>query len=438
MKRVLVLGAGMVAGPLVGYLLKDPDLEVTLADTVPDKAEKLLGDHRRGRVARLDVGNRAELSKYISRNDLTVSLLPHELHVGIAEICIEHKKSMVNTSYVSERMAGLDSKARGAGILILSEIGLDPGIDHMSAMRIIDGVKSAGGRITHFRSYCGGLPAPEANDNPFGYKVSWSPRGLVMAGRSDSRYLEESKEIRVPGKDLFSHHYLTEIDGVGRFEAYPNRDSIPYMKTYGIEGAVTMYRGTLRNIGWCDAMKSIGDIGYFDDRELSGLNGSTYGRFTSRLVGLPDQDARRAAAAFLKIPPDCDVIKRLEWLGLFGDIPLPPIYNNAMDYLADLIRLKMVYREGERDMIVLFHDFRAEFPDGAEKRITSVLVEYGIPGGDSAMSRTVGLPAAAAARLALEGKIGLTGVHIPVSPAIYKPVLAELDRMNIRCKEETG
>ena len=437
MKKILVLGAGLVAKPLVRYLLEKPDFKVTVASRTVSKAIKLIDGHTDGNALPLNVRDEAELEKLISEHDITISLVPYTHHVTIAKLCIKHKNNMVTTSYVSKPMAELDTDAKKAGILILNEIGLDPGIDHMSAMRIIHDVESRGGKIAHFRSYCGGLPAPEANDNPYGYKFSWSPRGVVMAGRNDGRYLEDGKEVFIPGNDLFKIYYHLEIGNLGKLEAYPNRDSIPYIDIYNIKDAKTMYRGTLRNIGWCDTIKVIADLGYLDDTERDDTSGKTYADFTCMLAGTPSGNAREAAAKYLELSQDSEVVVRLQWLGLFDNEPLPRDKNCALDFLADIMLAKMPYKENERDMIVLFHDFNAEFHDGKAEAITSTLIDYGIPGGDSSMSRTVSLPAAVAAKLILEGKIDLKGVHIPVTPEIYNPVLDELETMGIKCKEET-
>jgi len=437
MKNILVLGAGLVAKPLIRYLLDHPNFKVTVASRTVSKAKALVDGHPDGRALPLNVQDQTELEKLVSTHDLAISLVPYTHHVTIAKLCIKHKKNMVTTSYVSKPMAELDKPAKDSGILILNEIGLDPGIDHMSAMRIINDVQSKGGKITSFRSYCGGLPAPDANDNPFGYKFSWSPRGVVKAGRNDARYLENGREVFIPGKELFKNYYHLEISGVGKFEAYPNRDSIPYVDTYRIKGTGTMYRGTFRNLGWCDTLKAIADLGYLNDAQRIDAKGKTYRDFTGMLVGTGDKNVREATANYLKISFQSEVIERLQWLGLFDKNPLPGDKNCALDFLADIMLAKMPYKDNERDMIVLFHDFIAEYPGGKKESITSTLIDYGIPGGDSSMSRTVSLPAAVGAKLMLEGKISLKGVHIPNVPEIYNPVLAELETMNIKCKEKT-
>jgi saccharopine dehydrogenase (NADP+, L-glutamate forming)/spermidine synthase len=336
-------------------------------------------------------------------------------------------------------MKELDGAAREAGIAILNEIGVDPGIDHMSAMKIIHGVENRGGHIVSFRSYCGGLPAPEANTNPFGYKFSWSPRGVVLAGKNNGRYLEDGKEVSVPSRDLFAHTWTIEIEGLGELVAYPNRDSIPYIETYGLTDTKTMYRGTLRNPGWCETWKKFVDLGLLDDNERSGLSGQTFAQFMETFIAHPTGNLKTDLAKQLDISKDSEIMGRFEWLGLLSDDPLPVESGSPLDVLAAKLLEKMPYDEGERDMIVLHHEFIAEYPElPAKELITSTLVDYGIPNGDSAMARTVSLPAAVAAKMILHNEIKSTGVHIPVVPEIYEPVLKELEGLGISFKERTA
>lgn len=423
MRKILVLGAGLVSRPLVEYLLKQSDFQVTVASRTVSKAEKLVGNHPRGKAIALNVDDTATLSKLIDDCDLAISLVPYAYHPVIAKLCIEKKKQMITTSYVSDAMRELDPKAKAAGILILNEIGLDPGIDHMSAMKIIHDVQNKGGKVTSFYSYCGGLPAPEANTNPFGYKFSWSPRGVLLAGRNSARYLKGGKEVAVPGPELFTHYWILNVEGLGKFEAYPNRNSLPYVDTYQLQGISTMYRGTLRNLGWCETLKKIADLGLLDDKELANIKGLTYRAW------VPE--------ALLKTTPGT-IIKNFEWLGLFSDEPIGLEKGSNIDILVNRMQQKMPYQPGERDMIILKHEFIAEYPEEKrQEKIESTLIDFGIPNGDSAMSRTVSLPAAIAAKLILTGKIKALGVQIPVSPEIYKLVLAELETLKIVCKEKT-
>ena len=439
MKKILVLGAGLVTKPLVDYLLKEPEFQVTVASRTVSKAEKLVGNNPHGKAIALNVEDTATLTKLIIDTNLAISLVPYAYHPVIAKYCIENKKQMVTTSYVSDAMRELDERAKAASILILNEIGLDPGIDHMSAMKIIHDVQNKGGKVTSFYSYCGGLPAPEANTNPFGYKFSWSPRGVVLAGRNNGRYLKDGKEVNISGPELFNHYWILNVEGLGKFEAYPNRDSLPYINTYQLKGISSMYRGTLRNLGWCETLKKIVDLGLLDDKELPNLKGMTYSSWIRELIKAPKKtDLKPILADFLKIDKDSMIMKRFDWLGLLSDEPIKLEKGANIDILVDLLQQKMSYQKGERDMIVLKHEFSAEYPETKQKdKIESTLIDFGIPNGDSAMSRTVSLPAAIAAKLILTGKINVKGVQIPVMPEIYEPVLVELETLKIVCKEKT-
>lgn len=438
MSRILVLGAGLVARPLVQYLLDQPDFQVTVASRTVEKARALIGDRPNGRALAFDIEREPErLDDLVAQADLAVSMLPYIHHLQVAHACLRHRRHLVTTSYVKDEMRALDGAARQAGVLFLNEIGLDPGIDHMSAMRIIDRVHADGGQVVSFRSYCGGLPAPEANTNPFGYKFSWSPRGVLLAGRNDARYLEDGQVVEVPNRRLFATRHTVPVEGVGDLEAYPNRDSLPYIQLYGIPEARTMYRGTLRYPGWCETWQKFVELGLLDLTEREDLTGMTYRQLLAHRIGRPEtSDLRRDLAVHLNIPADSPILDRFEWLGLLSDDPLPP-ERTILDVLAVRMQEKLQYAPGERDMVVLLHDFVAEYPDRRE-RIRSWLVDFGIPHGDTAMARTVGLPAAIATRLILQGVIRLTGVHIPVLPEIYGPVLAELEDRGIRVQETTG
>ncbi len=435
MQKVLVLGAGLVSKPLVHYLL-EREYDVKVASRTVSKAEALVKGFSNGTSESLNVNNDAQLDNLISECDLAISLVPYTYHVKIAKLCIKYKKQLVTTSYVSKEMNDLNEEAKNAGILILNEIGLDPGIDHMSAMKIIDDVQKNGGKVTSFRSCCGGLPDKPDNTNPFGYKFSWSPRGVVMAGRNNGQFLEDGNVIFIPGKDLFKHYEIIDIEGVGALEAYTNRDALPYQDLYGLKDAETIFRGTLRNVGWCYTMKKAQELGLFDDSVRDDLKGLTYKDMTAKLIDVEDSfDIEEDTAWFLNLENHSTVIKKLEWLGLFSDEPLPD-ENNVMDMFGALLLDKLVMAEDDLDLIVLYHRFIATYPDKQEL-ITSTLVDTGIPAGDSAMSRTVSLPAAIAAAMILKGEINITGVHIPVMPEVYEPVLKELAGIGVKFVERT-
>ncbi len=435
MKNVLVLGAGLVSRPLVVYLL-EKGYRVKVASRTVSKAEALIKGYENGSAESLNVDNQDQLHSLIQDSDIVISLVPYTHHVKIANLCIQLKKHMVTTSYVSKAMYNLHAPAGDAGILILNEIGLDPGIDHMSAMKIIHDVEKDNGMVVSFQSYCGGLPALESNTLPLGYKFSWSPRAVVMAGKNNGQFLKDGDVVFIPSKDLFRNYEIIDIEGSGSFEAYTNRDAIPYKEVYGLKNAHTIFRGTLRNLGWCYVMKKAQELGLFDDAERLDLKNSTYRQMICKLIGSEDcYDIIEEVAYFLNLEENSTAMKIFQWLGLFTDEPVPD-ENNVMDIFSHVLQKKLSMADKDLDMIVLYHRFIAQY-DNKSELITSTLVQTGIPGGDSAMSRTVSLPAAIATSLILEGKIDMTGVHIPVQPEIYKPILDELANMNIVCEEKS-
>jgi len=436
MKKILVFGAGLVARPLVKYLLNQPDFRVAVADMEAGRADRVVSGHPRGEAMTLSIEDRAAMKAAIEKADLVISMLPYTFHPVVAAAAIEAGRSVVTASYASPAMKELDGRAREKGVLVLNELGLDPGIDHMEAMRIIHEIHEDGGRVLGFTSYCGGLPAPEANTNPFGYKFSWSPRGVLLASKNSAKYLKDGKVILIPGEKLFATPETILFPGLGEFEGYPNRDSVSYREIYGIPEARSVLRGTLRYPGWCRTLKCIGDLGLLDETTVKDWTGKTYHDLMADLVHAPaGTDVRKAVAGSLGLELGSEIISRLEWLGLFSNEPLPMASGSALDILGARMIQKLQYAAGERDMVILQHEFVAENRTGLVEKITSTLIDFGVPGGDSSMSRTVGLPAAIGARLILEGRIKETGVRVPVTPDIYNPILDELSRLGIRFQE---
>jgi saccharopine dehydrogenase (NADP+, L-glutamate forming) len=435
MKKILILGAGLVARPLVKYLLDQPDFRVEVASRTVSKAQKLIEGHPRGVAKELNLKSEEALKNEVAGADLVISMVPYGFHPKVAELCIAYKKHMVTTSYVSDAMKKLDGEARRTGIIILNELGLDPGIDHMEAMRVIHEIHDKGGKLVGFISFCGGLPAAEANTNPFGYKFSWSPTGVLLAGKNSAQYLQDGKEVFIPAEKLFESYSLRTIEGLGVFEGYPNRNSLPYIGLYGVPETKTMLRGTLRYLGWCETIRILVRLNVLDQEEKD-WTGLTFADFLRKQMGTRAKDVKKAVSDRLGISPGLAILRRLEWLGLFSDDPLPLQKGSALDIMSALMTAKLSYLPGERDLICLQHEFFASYPKAGREKIVSTLIDYGIPGGDSSMSRTVGLPPAIGTRLILEGKIRETGVHIPVTPDIYLPILAELKNLNIAFKEK--
>ena len=434
MKQVLCLGAGLVARPFIQYL-SDNDFHVVVASRTISKAERLIEGCENAEAVAFNIAKDDELLEKLTKEaDLVCSLLPYTFHVKAAKVAIKHKTHFCTTSYISDEMKALDDEAKTAGILLLNECGVDPGIDHMSAMKIIDEVHNNNGKIESFTSFTGGLPAPDANNNPYGYKLSWSPRGVLLAGRNDAQFLRDGKEVRIPGSELFENCELMEVPGMGTFEGYPNRNSLSYIDIYNIQETKTMLRGTFRNVGWCGTLDKIADLGLLDIEKRS-LDGMTYAALMRELISTNESDVKTAVARFCNIEQDDQIMKRLEWLGLFEETVIPQGINTILDALCNLFEEKLQYSLGERDMIVMHHEFIAEYPD-KKQRITSTLIDYGIPNGDSSMSRTVALPVAIASKMILDGKINLTGVHRPIIPEIYEPILNELETLDIKMEEK--
>jgi saccharopine dehydrogenase-like NADP-dependent oxidoreductase len=435
MKQVLVLGAGHVARPLVRYLLEEADFQVTLAEQTVSKAEDIIADHPRGQALKLNVMDDRALRDTVEKADIVISLLPWTFHLIVAHLCIELGKNLVTTSYVKPEMQALHAAAQKKGLLFLNEIGVDPGIDHMAAMRVINGVKARGGEVKSFYSYCGGLPSLQSNNNPLGYKFSWSPVGVMLAAKNNARYLKDDSIVDIPQKLLFEHYWLLDVPGAGTFEAYVNRDALPYIDLYDIKGVHSMYRGTLRNIGHCESWNYFKAMGLLDQERTFDFRVTSPKQVIAALVDSNGDDLTADLARFLDIPVHSVTIKKLAWLGLLSEQKLPLAQCSVFDMFAYVLENMLVYTEGETDLLLQHHEFIAEYPDGRREKISSTMVDTGIPGGDSSMARTVGLPAAIATKMLLQGKLSLTGVHIPVLPEIYEPVLAELETLNITLVE---
>ncbi len=432
--KVLILGAGMVVQPIVDYLL-ERGISVTLASRTVEKAQKAIGGHHNGRAVQWNIDDADTLAKMIKAHDLVVSLLPYTHHVKVAQACISHRKDMVTTSYVSGPMKALDSAAKNAGIIILNEIGVDPGYDHMTAMQIVDRAHAKGALVEEFYSLCGALAAPEALNNPFNYKFSWSPKGVIMAGNNDARYLKAGKQVYIPTVDLFKNPMEIDFPGVGPLQVYPNRDSISYINLYGIPEVKTLYRGTFRYPNWCATFDLIKVLGLTKDVEYDAQD-KTYNELTAEISGVkPGNEIRKHILENFNLSSDAAQFKALEWLGLFSEQKIARQKISPFELLSDLMMEKMMLQEGDRDMVVMQHIFKLNNADDTKSKITASLLNFGDQKYTS-IARTVALPAAIATRLILEGKIDLKGVRIPVNRKIYDPVLNELALLGISMDEK--
>jgi saccharopine dehydrogenase (NADP+, L-glutamate forming) len=445
MHKVLLLGAGMIASPIIRYLL-DKNIRLTVADRDKSHAAALIGKHPGGLALEWDIADEQGLDTLISNHDITVSLLPWQYHPRVAISCLRHKRHLVTTSYVKPEMKALDTAAREADIIFINELGLDPGIDHMSAMRIIHRVKSDGGRIEGFYSMCGALPSTGSFPNPFRYTFSWSPKGVILAANNDAKFLRDGETVAVSSRDLFKNPvYLRFCAGNGDMdtrglilEAYPNRDSLPYIDLYGIPETKTMVRGTLRYPGWChilDNMKSLGLLSC----EAMDFSGKTFAGFMAMMTGeRGSPNVRNRVAAYLGTETSSPALSAMAWLGLFDDSPMNRGHDSPFEIVSDLMAKKMMLRRDERDMVALQHIFLVSWPDGTTEVIRSSLVKCGSPSTDTAVALTVALPAAIGVEMLLEGRIKARGVHIPVIPEIYEPILDRLEDMGIKMTEQHG
>lgn len=436
MKKVLILGAGMVSKPIIQHLLQH-GTGVIVASPMKERADEIINGNPLGSAVDWSMENQSMLDQMVAGTDITVSLLPYSFHTDVALVCLKNHKSLVTTSYVQPGIKALDNKAREAGIIFLNEIGLDPGIDHMSAMKIIDHIHGHGGKVEKFYSLCGALPAPEAADNPLKYKFSWSPRGVVMAGRNSALYLKDGKKILIESGDLFKDRFLFSFPGLGDLEVYPNRDSLSYIDIYKIPEVSTMYRGTFRYPGWCETLDLMKQLNMLDDGTAD-YRGVSYKTFLARLAGLDRADLRNELAEKFSLKYDSVPLKSLEFLGFFSDEQINRGSSSPFEIVSDRMIEKMSLGSDERDMVVMQHLFLAVYPGGKREVIVSSMLDFGSVSTDTAISRTVALPAAVAVQMILDGKLNLAGVCRPVVPEIYNPVLSELKNYGIEMKEEYG
>ncbi len=434
MKHVLILGAGMVSKPIINYLLKK-NYSLTVASPLLERAQQLIDNHPLGEAVYWTSEDSEMLHQLVKKHEIVVSLLPWSLHHQIAKVCITHGKNMLTTSYVQPEMQELHEEAKAKGVLILNELGLDPGIDHMSAMRIIDSVHAKGGKIEEFYSFCGALPAPEAASNPFGYKFSWSPKGVIMAGNNEGKFLRHGKLHTIPSIDLFKNPIQVDFPEIGLLEVYPNRDSLNYKHIYGIEEAETLMRGTFRYPGFCESMDALKALNLLST-ETYDFSDKTYRDMLKGLNALNAENIEQEIADKLGISIDSHAIKAMRWLGLFDVHSMEEKQNSPIEITGNLMIDKMELKANERDMVVMQHIFKVSYEGKKPEIIKSSMVDYGMPATDTAISRTVALPAAIGTELILQGKINLSGVHIPVLPEIYNLILDQLESLNIKMEEE--
>jgi saccharopine dehydrogenase-like NADP-dependent oxidoreductase len=444
MKTILVIGAGRSSSSLIQYLLDHADAcswKVRVGDMDEKAAQLRVNGHPSGSAFHFDIQDAAQRKREIAGATLVVSMLPAFMHGAVARECVRSGKHLVTASYVSDEMRMLHEDARANGCILLNEIGLDPGIDHMSAMRVIDEVRNAGGEMTAFYSYCGGLVAPESNDNPWGYKFSWNPRNVILAGQGTAQFIRNGEYKYLPYSRLFSTVETVNVDGFGAFDGYANRDSLSYREVYGLENILTMLRGTLRMPGFCRGWNAFVQLGLTDDSwKIKNAGELTYAQLLKAFLPDGKGNAKPRLAAFLGEEENSEVMSKLEWTGIFSEEKIPLAEASPAQILQELLERKWALRPGDKDMVVMQHRFEYR-QNGKNYRALSSLVVKGEDEVHTAMAKTVGLPAAIAVKMILTGKLSRTGVCVPVTEDIYKPVLEELEELGIKfteAKEELG
>jgi saccharopine dehydrogenase-like NADP-dependent oxidoreductase len=438
-KNILILGAGLSSSSLVEYLLHAAEPHgwlVTVGDLSREAAEQKVKGHAAGRAVAFDA-DRAELrDAAIGAADVVISMLPARMHPTVAECCVRLGKHMITASYVSDEMRALDGAARGKGLLLLNEMGVDPGIDHMSAMRVIDRIKAAGGKLSSFESSTGGLVAPEHDDNPWNYKFTWHPSNVVTAGQGVSRFLHNGRIKYIPYHKIFRRTELVEVLDVGAFEVYANRDSLKYKEIYGLDDIQTLFRGTMRRPGYSKAWDVFVQLGMTEQTYvLEDSEQMTYRDFlNSYLPYAKNVPLETKLAGYLGIDEESDEMQKIKWCGIFEAKRIGLPRATPARILQNLLEPKWQLGPQDLDMIVMQHVFKAEFDD-VRRQITSSLVFKGRDTTHTAMAMTVGIPVAIAAKLLLTGRIRATGVQIPITREIYEPVLAELADLGVRFVE---
>lgn len=435
MKKILVLGAGLSAGYLVKYLLQHASKEkwfVTVADAQLENALKKVGKSKHGEAIQLDIEQAQKRKELIQQTDLVISLLPPTLHFIAAQDCITYKKNLITASYLTEEMRSLHTAALKANVLFLNEIGLDPGIDHLSAMQMIQDIQSKGGEIVSFESYCGGLVAPEFDTNPWHYKFTWNPKNVVLAGQATARYMENGLLKFTPPNRIFTQIKPVKIAGHGSFESYFNRDSLSYIEPYGIGSAQTVIRGTLRRKGYCEAWNCLVKLGLTDNSyTLPHTQTLTYREMIAAFLNVYDlAETENKLAEFLGVKKQSAIFKKIIWLGLLEPKPIGLPNATPAEALQKLLQDKWKLEPGDLDQIVMKHEISYKLNNKVYKEESSLVVN-----GESqtltAMAKTVGLPMAIAAKLLLQGKIKARGVQIPLSREFYEPILKELQKYGV-------
>lgn len=437
MRKILVIGSGKSSSYLIKYLLDksvEENLHIIVGDINIQNAQKLINNHQHGQAISLDVFNSQSRKSAIENADIVISMLPARYHMEVAKDCITYGKNMVTASYVSKEMEDLDNVAKNKGLVFMNEIGLDPGIDHMSAMKVIDKIRAKGGKMVLFESFAGGLVAPENDNNLWNYKFTWNPRNVVVAGQgSAAKFIQEGNYKYIPYHRLFRRTEFLEVEGYGRFEAYANRDSLKYQSVYGLDEIKTLYRGTMRRVGFSRAWNIFVQLGMTDDSyTIDDSENMSYRDFVNAFLPYSHTDSVELKFRLsLKIDQDDIVWDKLEELDLFNDTKMVGLKKaTPAEILQKILMDSWTLDEHEKDMIVMYHKFGYKL-DGKMHQIESTMVTLGEDQTYTAMAKTVGLPVAIATLAIINEKITTPGVQIPISKEVYEPILKELEDFDI-------
>jgi len=442
MKHILLIGAGKSSSSLIDYLKQKSeaeDLHIVIVDKNLKLAKKIAGSHPHFDLKNIDIFDEQIRAELIQESDLVISMLPARFHMQVALDALKYGKHMVTASYISPELKALDDRIKEKNLVFMNEIGLDPGIDHMSAMRVIHHIQKQGGKMLLFESFTGGLVAPESDDNLWHYKFTWNPRNVVVAGQGGvAKFLHAGKFKYIPYNKLFRRTELLDIDGYGRFEGYANRDSLKYQKIYGLENVSTLYRGTIRRVGFSRAWNVFVQLGMTDDTYImeDSENMTKRDFINAFLPYSPSDSVELKLRYYLKIDQDDELWLKLEELDLFdGQTKIGLKNATPAQILQKILEDKWTLKPDDKDMIVMYHKFGYEL-NGEQKQIDSQLVVKGEDQTYTAMAKTVGLPVGIAALKILKGEIQTPGVQLPITPEVYAPILKELEDYGIIFNEK--
>ncbi len=443
MRKILIIGAGRSASSLIQYLLNKSvteNLHLVIGDLSLDLAQKKTNNHPNATAIALDIFDENQRKKAIQIADIIISMLPAHLHIEIAKDCVIYKKHLVTASYVSDAMKELDAAAKENNLIFMNEIGLDPGVDHMSAMKVIDEIKDKGGKMLLFESFCGGLVAPESDTNLWNYKFTWAPRNVVLAGQGGvAKFIQEGAYKYIPYCNLFRRTEFLDVEGYGRFEGYSNRDSLKYRSVYGLDDVLTLYRGTIRKVGFSKAWNMFVQLGMTDDSYvMENSEKMSYRTFVNSFLPYhPTDSVEIKTRLILKIDQDDIMWDKLLELDLFNPNKKVGLKNaTPAQILEKILTDSWTLQPEDKDMIVMYHKFGYEL-NGKKEQIDSKMVCIGDDQTYTAMAKTVGLPVAMVTLLILNGKIKTPGVQLPIRKEVYKPILKELEEYGVVFKEQS-